>query len=597
MNLKEQMNIVIVGHVDHGKSTVIGRLLADTGSLPEGKLESVKEYCEKNSRPFEYAFLLDALKDEQAQGITIDTARCFFKTSKRDYIIIDAPGHIEFLKNMVTGASRAEAALLVIDANEGIRENSKRHGHILSMLGIKQVVVLVNKMDLIDYDQDRFNKITNEFSEFLSKIHIEPINYIPISAFNGDNIVGRSANIPWYDGLDVLGQLDNLENKKKNYEQPLRMPVQDIYKFTAGGDDRRIVAGTIQSGKINVGDEVIFLPSYKKSLVKTIEGFNIPSRDTAYAEEAIGLTLTKQIYINPGELMVKLNEKQPEVTSCFRANIFWVGKAPLVKEKQYKLKIGTMKIPVKLLAISNIIDAAELNVDSYKEQVERHDVAECIFETGKPIAFDIISDIEQTGRFVLVDNYDIAGGGIILGSENMEDNSLKKHVSEREYLWSDSLVSPSEKALKYGHKSKLIIITSGSEGNEKVVEDIAKKIERKLFDMDFKTYYLGISSLLAGLASDDSRGYKDRLEHIRQLGEVARLFTDSGQILISSIFNLDDYEVEKLKILNYPNEILVFNLGENPFNKYEPVANMNEEDALDTVLKILKGQEIIEYYL
>ena len=597
MKLKEQMNIVIVGHVDHGKSTVIGRLLADTSSLPEGKLESVKEYCKKNSRPFEYAFLLDALKDEQAQGITIDTARCFFKTSKRDYIIIDAPGHIEFLKNMVTGASRAEAALLVIDANEGIRENSKRHGHILSMLGIKQVVILVNKMDLIDYDQDRFNKITNEFSEFLSKIHIEPINYIPISALGGDNIVGKSANIPWYEGLDVLGQLDTLENKKKNYEQPFRMPVQDIYKFTAGGDDRRIVAGTIQSGKIKVGDKVIFLPSYKKSLVKSIEGFNIPSRDTAYAEEAIGLTLTKQIYINPGELMVKLNEKQPVVTSCFRANIFWVGKAPLVKEKQYKLKIGTMKIPVKLLAISNIIDAAELNVDSYKEQVERHDVAECIFETGKPIAFDIIFDIEQTGRFVLVDNYDIAGGGIILGSEIMEDNSLKKHVSEREYFWSDSLVSPDEKALKYGHKSKLIIITSGSEGNEKVVEDIAKKIERKLFDMNFKTYYLGISSLLAGLASDDSRGYKDRLEHIRQLGEVARLFTDSGQILISSIYNLDDYEVDKLKILNYPNEILVFNLGENPFNKYEPVANINDEDALDTVLIILKGQEIIEYYL
>lgn len=238
MDTREQMNIVIVGHVDHGKSTVIGRLLADTGSLPEGKLDSVKEYCRKNSRPFEYAFLLDALKDEQAQGITIDTARCFFKTSKRDYIIIDAPGHIEFLKNMVTGASRAEAALLVIDAKEGIKENSKRHGHIVSMLGIKQVVVLVNKMDLVDFSKEVYESIISEFGEFLQKVNIKPINFIPISAFNGDNIAQKSPNTLWYEGPTVLEQLDGFVNKKENRQLPFRMPVQDIYKFTEEGDDR-----------------------------------------------------------------------------------------------------------------------------------------------------------------------------------------------------------------------------------------------------------------------------------------------------------------------------------------------------------------------
>lgn len=219
MEAREQMNIVIVGHVDHGKSTVIGRLLADTGSLPEGKLESVKEFCRKNARPFEYAFLLDALKDEQAQGITIDTARCFFKTNKRDYIIIDAPGHVEFLKNMVTGASRAEAALLVIDAKEGIKENSKRHGHIVSMLGIKQVVVLVNKMDLVGFDREVYEAIVSEFGEFLQKVNIRPINYIPISAFNGDNIAQRSRNTLWYDGPTVLEQLDGFVNKKENRDR------------------------------------------------------------------------------------------------------------------------------------------------------------------------------------------------------------------------------------------------------------------------------------------------------------------------------------------------------------------------------------------
>ena len=179
---KQDMNIVIVGHVDHGKSTVIGRLLADTNSLPEGKLEQVKETCRRNSKPFEYAFLLDALKDEQAQGITIDTARCFFQTERRNYIIIDAPGHIEFLKNMITGASRAEAALLVIDASEGIQENSRRHGYMLSMLGIKQVCVLVNKMDLIGYSEKPFRRIEKQYRRFLKKVDVEPLCFIPISA-------------------------------------------------------------------------------------------------------------------------------------------------------------------------------------------------------------------------------------------------------------------------------------------------------------------------------------------------------------------------------------------------------------------------------
>ncbi len=221
---REQMNIVIVGHVDHGKSTVIGRLLADTDSLPEGKLEFVKEYCRRNSKPFEYAFLLDALKDEQAQGITIDAARCFFKTGKRDYIIIDAPGHIEFLKNMVTGASRAEAALLVIDAKEGIQENSKRHGHIVSMLGIKQVAVLVNKMDMVGFDKEVFDTIKAQFTEFLNGIKIRPVNFIPISAFHGDNIASKSGNTPWYEGPTVLEQLDGFSNKKKMQSKTFACP-------------------------------------------------------------------------------------------------------------------------------------------------------------------------------------------------------------------------------------------------------------------------------------------------------------------------------------------------------------------------------------
>lgn len=598
MEAREQMNIVIVGHVDHGKSTVIGRLLADTGSLPEGKLESVKEYCKKNSKPFEYAFLLDALKDEQAQGITIDTARCFFKTQKRNYIIIDAPGHIEFLKNMVTGASRAEAALLVIDAKEGIRENSKRHGHIVSMLGIKQVVVLVNKMDTINFDQKAFSRIRDEFTEFLGKIDIKPLEFIPISALQGDNIAQSSEHTAWFDGLTVLEQLDAFKNKRSTGKQDFRMPVQDIYKFTKEGDTRRIVAGTIIGGSIRKGDEVIFLPSNKKSVVESIEGFNISPRDTAYADEAIGVTLNTQIYIKPGELMVKANEKLPFVSSRFKANVFWVGKSPLVKNKNYKLKIGTMRMGIQLVEVLHIIDAAELNIDTFKDQVERHDVAECIFETIKPIAFDLISEYEQTGRFVIVDNFDIAGGGIILESISDAENSLKEHIKQREFHWDQSLITEAQRKEVYGHKSKFIVFTSGSESTLRSICDIGRELEKKLFEMKYKAYYLGVSSLESGLAAELNGGAEHRYGHIQQIGELARIFTDSGQIFITSIDDIDDYEAEQLKLLNQPNDILVIQIGESPFINFVPDATIQIENAVETVCGILARQNIIlDYYI
>jgi small GTP-binding protein len=284
------MDIVIVGHVDHGKSTLIGRVLADTHSLPEGKLEQVKLTCERNAKPFEYAFLLDALKDEQAQGITIDTARCFFKSKKRPYIIIDAPGHIEFLKNMITGAARAEAALLLIDAKEGIQENSRRHGYMLSLLGIKQIVVLVNKMDLVNYDESVFNQVVSDYRQFLSEIKVDPITFIPIAAREGDNLVTASAQMPWYTGKSVLDTMDTLSETQPLEHLPFRFPVQDIYKFTENEDDRRIVAGTVQTGSVSVGDPVTFWPSGKKSVISSIESFNTDVKTQTSSGHAIGFT-------------------------------------------------------------------------------------------------------------------------------------------------------------------------------------------------------------------------------------------------------------------------------------------------------------------
>lgn len=592
-NDREQMSIVIVGHVDHGKSTVIGRLLADTGSLPEGKLEQVRQNCERNAKPFEYAFLLDALKDEQAQGITIDTARCFFKTEKRNYIIIDAPGHIEFLKNMITGAARAEAALLVIDAKEGVQENSRRHGYMLSLLGIGQIVVLVNKMDLVNYDQKVFEKIVAEYSAFLGQIQVKPITFVPISAREGDNLVFPSLRMPWYSGYHVLKLIDGLEKEKGQKEKPFRLPVQDIYKFTEAMDDRRIVAGTVETGSVKRGDEVIFLPSMKRSVIQSIEGFNEPLKDEIGAGYATGVTLSPQIYIKPGEIMCRSGESLPVVGNTFQAHLFWLSRYPMVSGKKYKLKLATQRATVYLKQITSVLDAAELTFDTQKTQIQRHDVADCILQTVKPIAYDLSREIAATGRFVIIDNYEIVGGGIITESIS-EADYINEHVSQREVSWEKSNISPLERAARFGQRPKFIVITGT---NDPVQVKVAKALEEKLFHSGYNVYYLAFSNLLHGLI-DSGIGNKDdeREESIRRLGELARIFTDAGLIFITNISGMDQYEIEILKALNQPNEILVIDLDELLQPRDPACEDLRVQ--LELVEKLLYQKEVLlEYYI
>ena len=490
---RQQMNIVIAGHVDHGKSTVIGRLLADTNSLPEGKLEQVKQNCALNSRPFEYAFLLDALKDEQAQGITIDSARVFFKTEKRDYIIIDAPGHIEFLKNMVSGASRAESALLVIDAHEGVQENSRRHGYMLSMLGIKQITIIVNKMDLVKYDQKIYEDIVSEYTEFLSNIEVEPKCFIPVSGMMGDSIAKLTGKMPWYSGKTVLQVLDDFEKEKPDIDKPFRMPVQDVYKFTRDGDSRRIIAGTIESGTYKVGDEIIFYPSGKKSTVKSIEGFNVPEQKEASVGYATGFTLTEQIYVNRGELAVKVGDPKPHVTSRLKANLFWMGRNSLEKKKEYMLKLGTVKVPMKVEEITKVINASNLGYNEKQEEIKRHDVAECIIKLNKAIVFDQQENIPSTNRFVIVDDYEITGGGIIAEALDDEQNWIREKVYLRDRKWEKGKITTMRRAEKYNQKATLMIFT-GEKGVGR--KTIAKELEARLFNDGKIVYFLGIGNVL-----------------------------------------------------------------------------------------------------
>lgn len=559
MNSKNDMSIVFVGHVDHGKSTIIGRMLADTDSLPEGKLEQVKETCRRNSKPFEYAFLLDALKDEQSQGITIDTARCFFQTEKRNYIILDAPGHIEFLKNMVTGAARAEAALLVIDANEGIRENSKRHGYLLSMLGIKQVTVLVNKMDLVKYKKDVFDQIKKDYQMFLNQINIKPKSFIPVSGMFGDNIVSLSDKMPWYTSDTVLSVLDSFKTEKLPVDKPFRMPVQDIYKFTKGGDDRRIVAGSITSGKAKIGDEVVFYPSGKKSKIKSFEKFNGKNPKVVHVGEAIGFTLEEQIYIKRGDIAVLKNASKPQVTSRIKANIFWLGREAMTYDKEYIFKLGTAKVKVRLEEINRVIDASTLDHVT-KDQIERHDVAECIFKLEKAVAFDLSNVIAETSRFVLVDNFEIKGGGIINEALEDQQSSLRKKVMLRNTKWEKSIISPEDRAEKYNQQSSLILITGGKDVGKK---PLAKALEKKLFNDGKIVYFLGIGNLLYGVDADIKLNHKNHQEeHLRRLAEVANIMLDAGAILIVTAIGLSQDDVNLIKTAINHEKIIKIWLGE-----------------------------------
>jgi len=584
----ELMNIVIVGHVDHGKSTVIGRLLADTGSLPEGKLESVKAECERNSKPFEYAFLLDALKDEQSQGITIDSARVFFKSDQRHYLILDAPGHIEFLKNMITGASRAEAALLVIDAAEGVKENSRRHGYMLSMLGIKQVAVLVNKMDLAGYEEKRFNEIRDEYDSFLEKIGLQVSTYIPVSGMEGENIVSLSKKMGWYTGGSVLETLDSFKDSSSPVNKPFRMPVQDIYKFTRFGDSRRIVAGNVDAGSITVGDEVMFFPSGKKSTVSGFAAFNTKEPETLTPGMAAGLMLKEQIYITRGEIAVKAGELHPSVSTRFKVSLFWLSRNPMVTQKEYTLKVGTSKNQVRIEKILHVLDASNLE-EREKSEVERHDVAEVILVSKKAIAFDPTEEGFAESRFVIIDNYEISGGGIIRTAMEDYASDIRNYIKVRNYKWEKGNITMSRRAIRYSQKPSLVIITGPKSDYKK---ELAKSLEEQLFNEGRLVYYLGIGSVKYGLDADLSGSDESSSrEHIRRLAETANIIVDLGAVLIVTATGLNQDHLEIIRATINPDmitTIVVGDLGESDF-QYDYYFSEDDLGTTDCVARIREG--------
>jgi bifunctional enzyme CysN/CysC len=515
---RPMIRIVIVGHVDHGKSTLVGRLLHETGSLPEGKLEMLQAVSARRGMPFEWSFLLDALQTERDQGITIDTTQINFRTPSRDVVLIDAPGHAEFLRNMITGASQADAAVLIIDALEGVRDQTRRHGYLLQLLGIKQVAVVVNKMDRVDYSAERFAAISDEISAHLAGLGVTPKSVIPISARDGDGVAARTANIAWYDGPTVIEALDALTPARPLDALPLRLAVQAIYKF----DDRRIVAGRIEAGQLQAGDDIVIMPAGKIARIRTVESWPVtPLQGRFGAGRSVGITLDRELFVERGDVIGHTGAA-PRDTRRLRARVFWLHDEPLSAGASVLVRIGTRETRATVVAIEKAVDPGDL-VSEATTAIKRNHVGEIDLSLAQPVAVDPASDNPRTGRLVIEISGRIAGGGLVLSVDSGQRAATANIVPV------ESALLPAERAARYRHSGAVVWLT-GLPGSGK--STLARALERRLFDRGGSPILLDGDTLRAGLNSDLGFSPEDRAENIRRLGEIAAHLAANGHVAI-----------------------------------------------------------------
>ena len=530
LRTESPLKIVIVGHVDHGKSTLVGRLFYDTGSLPDGKVEDIKAACERRGVRFEWAFLLDALKAERDQGITIDTTHTWFKSKRRDYVLIDAPGHREFIRNMVTGASSADAAVLVVDAREGVQEQTRTHGYLLHLMGVRQVTVAVNKMDMVGWSQERFQQVAAECVDYLWELGLdaEHVAVVPVSSREGDNIVTRSRRTAWYAGPTMIEALDEFLPPVGFLDLPLRFPIQDIYKF----DDRRILAGRLESGYLRVGDELTFSPSNKTARVASIESWN--SKDpvmAARAGESIGVTLDEQIFVERGDI-ASLKTNPPVLSNVYRGRLFWLGRNPMTVGGRYKLKLGTAEYMVEVETIERVINVGDLTSAS-ADQVGRNEVAEVVLRSRSLMALDEFATNPRTGRFVLVEDYDIVGGGLV-DLEDYADQRPNVTIKSTNITRVAHRVPMEKRWGANGHKSGVLWLT-GLSGSGK--STLAFALEQNLHRKGYQVYVLDGDNMRHGLCADLGFSPEDRAENIRRVGEVAGVFARAGMLVLTAFIS------------------------------------------------------------
>ena len=522
------LKVAVVGHVDHGKSTLVGRLLNDTDALPAGKVEAVAEMCERRGMPFEWAFVTDALRAERDQGITIDASHIRFSDESRDYVLIDAPGHREFLKNMISGAAGCDAALVVIDAEEGVSEQSRRHGYLLHLLGVRQIAVAVTKMDTVDFDRARSAQIESDFRQLLEELGIQLSAIVPVSGRDGDNIAIPSDRTSWYRGQTVMEALGAFAPLPQPVDLPLRVPVQDVYRF----DTRRIIAGRVEAGRISVGDEVVFSPSNHVVKVKSLEGWNketpIPF---AEAGESVGITLEEQVFVERGELISHVNNA-PMETNVFRARLFWLGDDPLAVGNHYTLKLGTVEARVEVAKVEQVVDTAVLH-PSTTDSVPRDAVADVILRSTSMLALDPAEHSPRTGRLVLADGYDIVGGGLI----DMEGYPDQRQLITRRATNITSVhhaVTDEMRILRNGHRGGVLWFTGLSGAGKST---LAIELERRLFQKGYQVYVLDGDNLRDGLNANLGFSPEDRAENIRRAGQVAALMARAGFIVITAFIS------------------------------------------------------------
>jgi bifunctional enzyme CysN/CysC len=515
---RAQVRIVIVGHVDHGKSTLVGRLLHETGSLPDGKLEMLKAVSARRGMPFEWSFLLDALQTERDQGITIDTTQIRFRTNAREVVLIDAPGHAEFLRNMITGASQADAAVLIIDAAEGVRDQTRRHGYLLHLLGIRQVAIVINKMDRVEFSRQRYQEISDEISAHLNGLGVTPTAVIPVSARDGDGVAARTPRIGWYAGPTVVEALDQLTPARQMDELPLRLPIQAVYKF----DDRRIVAGRVESGSLKPGDEIVIMPAGKIARIRTVEGWPVtPVSGPQGAGRSVGITLDRELFLERGDVIAHASASVRD-TRRLKARIFWLHDTPLIAATTILVRLGTMESRATVVAIENAVDPGELSSVG-TSSISRNHVGEIDISLAHPVAADTYADNPRTGRLVIEVNGRIAGGGLVLSVDTGVRGVPVDIVPV------ESALRPDERSARFRHHGAVVWLTGLPASGKST---LARALERRLFSRGGSPILLDGDTLRAGLNGDLGFSPQDRSENIRRLAEVASHLARNGHVAI-----------------------------------------------------------------
>ena len=534
---EHEVKVIVVGHVDHGKSSTIGRLLYDTGALPEQKFAEIKAASDRRGMPMEWSFLLDSLQAERDQAVTIDTTDVRFSSARRRYVLIDAPGHKEFLKNMITGAARSNAALLVVDATEGMRNQSRLHAYLLNLIGVEQIAVAVNKMDLVGYSESEFGRLSIEIRSYFRSLKLNLTDIIPISARDGENLAVNGGHMPWYRGPTVTEAFDRFHATETPSALPLRIPVQDVYHW----DGRRIIVGRVESGTLRVGDSVLFSPSNEPAVVSTIEAW--PRRGSiaeVHTGEVVGFTLSDEVFVERGA-MVSHAETAPIITDVLKGKIFWFGREAGVRGKQYRLKLATREVPVKLQSIERIIDTSSL-AESSSDVVARNQVAEVVLRTGQQIAIDPYSKIAVTGRFVISSGDEIVGGGIA-SMEGFPDQRPSLIGLSKDILAVGHDVTTAARKKRNGHAGAVIWFTGLSGAGKST---LAMAVEQVLFQRGMQIYVLDGDNVRHGLNADLRFSPEDRVENIRRVGEVANLFADAGMIVIAAL--ISPYRSDRLRV-------------------------------------------------